>query len=123
VSVVRATQFHDFPRQVLSVTGKGPIALVPAIPVETVSTRDVAHVLVDAAEAPEPVDLVQVGGPERHDLVDLARRTLEADGRRVWVLRLRVPGEAGRKMRDGGLLLTDGRRGTERFQDWLSASR
>ena len=123
VSVVRATQFHDFPAQVLSVTARGPLAVVPSIPVQPVSTREVAQALLDAAEAAEPVDLVQVGGPERRDLVDLARRTLEAQGRKVFVLRMRMPCEAGRAMRDGGLLLKEGRQGSERFEDWLATSR
>ena len=123
VTVVRATQFHDFPGQILSVTAKGPVAVVPSIPVQPVSTNDVARALLDAAEAPVAGDLVQVGGPERRDLVDLARRTLEAQGRKVLVLRLRVPGEAGRAMRGGGLLLKEGRQGSERFEDWLATSR
>lgn len=124
VTVVRATQFHDFPGQLLDVVARGPVAVVPSIPVQPVSTHDVAQALLDAAEAGEPADLVQVGGPERRDLVDLARRTLEAQGRKVLVLRLRVPGEAGRRMRAGGLLLGEGgRRGTERFEDWLATSR
>jgi uncharacterized protein YbjT (DUF2867 family) len=122
VSVVRATQFHDFPRQVLSVTAKGPVALVPAITVQPVSTADVARVLLDAAEAAEAPPLLQVGGPERHELVDLARRTLAAEGRKVLVLPLRVPGEVGRAMRGGGLLLGEGRTGSERFEDWLAAA-
>jgi nucleoside-diphosphate-sugar epimerase len=123
VSVVRATQFHDFPGQILSVTAKGPVAVVPSIPVQPVSTHDVAKALLDAAEAPEAPELLQIGGPEERDLVDLARRTLEARGRRAMVLRLRVPGAAGRAMRSGGLLLKQGRKGSERFEDWLAASR
>ena len=123
VTVVRATQFHDFPAQILSVLAKGPVAVVPSIPVQPVSTHDVAQALLDAAEAATAADLVQVGGPERRDLVDLARRTLEAQGRKVFVLRLRMPGEAGRAMRGGGLLLKEGRQGSERFEDWLATSR
>jgi uncharacterized protein YbjT (DUF2867 family) len=125
VTVVRATQFHDFPRQVLERTALGPLALMPRIPVQPVSTADVAAVLIDAAEfagdAAAP-DLLQVGGPERHDLVELARRTLKAQDRHVMVLPLPVPGRTGRAMRSGGLLLKDGREGVERFDDWLAAA-
>jgi len=125
VTVVRATQFHDFPRQVLTLTAKGPVALVPRIPVQSVSTAEVAAVLIDAAEFagdPSAPDLLQVGGPERRDLVDLARRTLKAQDRRALVVPLPVPGRTGRAMRSGGLLLKDGRQGTERFDDWLARS-
>jgi uncharacterized protein YbjT (DUF2867 family) len=125
VTVVRATQFHDFPRQVMTMTAKGPLALVPRIPVQSVSTADVAAVLIDAAEYADGAgapDLVQVGGPERRDLVDLARRTLRAQHRRVMVVPLPVPGRTGRAMRAGGLLPKDGRQGKEPFDDWLAGS-
>ena len=124
VTVVRATQFHDFPRQVLAVTARGPVTVMPHVPVQPVATSDVAAVLVDAAElgdGPDAPDLVQVGGPERRDLVDLARRTLRAQYRRVAVVPLPVPGRTGRALRSGGLLPTDGRQGAERFDDWLAA--
>jgi uncharacterized protein YbjT (DUF2867 family) len=125
VTVVRATQFHDFPRQVLSMTAKGPLALMPRMPVQPVSTTDLAAVLIDAAESADDAgapDLLQVGGPERRDLVDLARRTLKAQDRRVLVVPLPLPGRAGRAVRAGGLLLRDGRRGRESFDDWLATA-
>jgi uncharacterized protein YbjT (DUF2867 family) len=119
VSVVRATQFHEFAGQVLAMTTKGPIAVMPAIPVQPVSTRDVAAALLDAAESPDAVPMRQIGGPERHELVDLARRTLRAHGRKVLVVPLHVPGKAGKAMRAGHTLLTNGHEGTETFDDWL----
>jgi uncharacterized protein YbjT (DUF2867 family) len=125
VTVVRATQFHDFPRQVLSMTAKGPLAIMPRIPVQPVSTADVAAVLIDAAEFGDDAgapSLLQVGGPERRDLFDLARRTLRAQDRRVLLLPLPLPGRTGRALRSGGLLLKDGRQGTDRFDDWLAAT-
>lgn len=123
VTVVRATQFHDFPSQLLSMTRRGPVALVPAMPVQTVSTADVSAALLDAAESTERVDLIQVGGPERRDLVDLARRTLRAQGRRAFVVPLPIPGAAGRAIRGGGLLLGEGRRGAETFEEWAAGGR
>ena len=120
VTVVRATQFHDFPRQVLAMTAKGPVAVMPRVPVQPVSTADVAAVLVDAADSPDAPALLQVGGPERRDLVDLARRTLRSQHRRAVVVPLRVPGRLGRTLRAGGLLPTEGRQGTEAFDDWLA---
>jgi len=125
VTVVRATQFHDFPRQVLSMTAKGPLAVMPRIPVQPVSTADVAAVLVDAAELGGAADapaLLQVGGPERRDLVDLARRTLRAQHRRALVVPLPVPGRTGRAMRSGALLLKEGHQGKEAFDTWLAGT-
>jgi uncharacterized protein YbjT (DUF2867 family) len=118
-TVVRATQFHDFAGQLLARTARGPVAVVPRVPVQPVSTADVADALFDVAEQAQPVELVEVAGPERRDLVDLARRTLRAQGRRAAVIPLPVPGALGRKLRAGALLLPEGRHGSETFDAWL----
>jgi uncharacterized protein YbjT (DUF2867 family) len=123
VSIVRATQFHEFAGQVLEAMAKGPVALVPAIPVQPVSTREVAAELLDAAESADAVPMRQIGGPERRELVDLARRTAQAQGRKLLVLPVRPPGEVGRAFRAGHNLLANGHEGNETFDDWLHTSR
>jgi uncharacterized protein YbjT (DUF2867 family) len=85
-TIVRATQFHEFPAQVMRRAAAGRIALVPKMPVQTVSARSVAGVLVDAATASSS-GLVNVAGPEVHELDDLARQIVTHLG-----LRRRVVG-------------------------------
>ena len=122
VTVLRATQFHDFPEQLLK-RSPGPVAFVPQMTSQTVDTREVAAELVRLAIGPARGH-VEIAGPEVHSIPDLARRIVEADGRRQRVLAVPLPGAAGRAMRNGGLLPTaDGPRGTVRFEDWLATSR
>jgi uncharacterized protein YbjT (DUF2867 family) len=121
-TVLRATQFHDFPEQLLT-RSPGPVALVPQMTSQTVDTGEVAAELVRLAVGP-PQGLVELAGPEVHSVPDLARRVARATGVRKLVVGVPLPGAAGRAMRNGGLLpTTDGPRGTVRFEDWLATSR
>jgi hypothetical protein len=85
---------------------------------QPVAAREVAEALVDLAEAGPSGRVPDLAGPERHDMVDLARRV--AAGRRV--VPVRVPGAAGRAMRSGALCPTgDGPRGRTTFDAWLAS--
>ncbi|GAA4363493.1 SDR family oxidoreductase [Nocardioides caricicola] len=117
-SVLRATQFHEFAEQALQFVKVGPFSLVPRMLSQPVAAREVAEALVDLAEAGPSGRVADLAGPERHDMVDLARRV--ARGRHV--VPVRVPGAAGRAMRSGALCPAgDGPRGTITFDAWLAA--
>jgi nucleoside-diphosphate-sugar epimerase len=125
VSIVRATQFHDFPNMMLSQLARGPIAIIPTIPIQPVDTHDVADVLLDAATGKAVDDTavdgrVDIGGPARESLVHLARRTVAAQGRRVLVVPLPVPGKLGRALRAGALIPSHGLTGSITFSQWLA---
>lgn len=105
-SVVRATQFHEFPGQVLARSRRGPVALVPRMRVQPVSARAVAERLVLVAAGKPLAEPLQVAGPEQHELVDLARRVLARERSGARVLPVRIPGAAGRAMATGALLPT-----------------
>lgn len=123
-TVVRATQFHEFPGQVLARASVGPVALVPALRVQTVAARSVAEVLVEAALA-EPMrgrapDVAGPGPPA--SLPALAAATLAARGERTKVLGLPLVGAARRASADGSLLPSaDARLVGPSFEDWLAA--
>jgi uncharacterized protein YbjT (DUF2867 family) len=124
-SVVRATQFHEFAGQVLSLATVGPLGAVPSLRVQTVAARSVAALLVDAVEAgPARGRLPDVAGPGPvRELPALARALLAARGSRTRVLALRVPGAAGRAVRDGALLPAhDARLVGPTFEAWLDAT-
>ena len=74
-TILRATQFHEFPAQVLSVTRKGPVAVVPRMRSQPVAARTVGTHLVDLAES-RPGGTVELAGPDVHELPALARRWL-----------------------------------------------
>jgi len=120
VTVVRATQFHEFAAQWLARV-RGPLVPVPRMLMQPVAAREVGAAL--AALAPgEPLGRApEVAGPATLDLVDAVRRVLAARGERRVVVPLPVPGAAGRAMRSGGLLPTDGLpRSGQSFEEWLA---
>jgi len=140
-TIVRATQFHEFPAQILRRTRHGPFAVMPRSRVQPVAARSVAQVLLEAAvsEAPAPGPeqepgqervpereygaCIEVAGPERADLVSMARAVVRHRGERVWVIPVRVPGRAGRAMRSGGQLPTLGVRVVgPSFSEWIEGA-
>ena len=117
-TILRATQFHEFAEQALGFVRVGPFSLVPRMLSQPVAAREVAGHLVGLAEAGPSGRAPDLAGPERHDMVDLARRV--AGGRRV--VPVPLPGKAGRAMRTGALCPAgDGPRGRVTFEEWLAA--
>ena len=119
-TVLRATQFHEFAGQMLD-RSPGPVAVVPEQLNQPVAAREVGAALAELA-AGAPSGLVEMAGPARERLDDMARRVERARGGRRRVVGVRLPGAAGRAMAGGGLLPTgDHRRGTLTFADWLAS--
>jgi len=120
VTILRSTQFMEFGPQVATRTSLGPLVFVPDWPVQPVAAADVAEALADIAEAPPAGRAPDLGGPDIVRLPDLVRSTLAARGTPERVVRIRVPGRAGRIMHTGGLLLGEGRCGPTTLADFLS---
>lgn len=121
-TVVRATQFHEFPGQVLRRSTLGPVAVMPRLCVQTVAARAVAVTLLDAAAAgPARGRLPDVAGPgPPRELPDLATAVVRRRGVRTRVLSVPVPGAMGRAVRDGALLpAADGQLVGPTFEAWL----
>ena len=118
-TVLRATQFHEFAGQVLRRMGAGPVALVPAMLCQPVAADEVAARLVDLALGEPMGRAPDLGVPERRSLVAMARAVVGATGQRRLVVPLRIPGVAGRAIREGALCPYDGTRGAVGFEDWL----
>ncbi len=123
-TVVRATQFHEFPAQILRWTRHGPFAVVPRSRIQPVAARSVGRVLLDVALAPVPAPgrsvRLEVAGPEEADLVSLARTVVRHRGERLWVVPFRVPGRVGKAMRAGGQLPTpDAHIVGPSFSEWI----
>ena len=119
-TVLRATQFHEFTGQVLEFARVGPISMVPRMLSQPVAAVEVAEALVGFAETGPAARAPDLAGPERLDMVDLARRVVKARGLGRRVVPVWVPGRAGRGMRSGALTpSSDGPRGRIGFQAWL----
>jgi uncharacterized protein YbjT (DUF2867 family) len=122
VTILRATQFHEFAAQMLERAKAGPLVVVPRMRSATVAAAEVASTLVDLAENPQP-GTVEMGGPEEHDMPDLVRRVAGARGIRTRVIAVNVPGSAGKAMTDGSLIPKNPWRvGFQTFDDWLTSS-
>ena len=120
-TILRATQFHDFGRQLTSWIAKGPLMPCPAAPVQTVAVETVAAHLLRLAVGEDEGRTVQLAGPQRHDLRSQVRRTARADGRRLFVVPVWLPGASERAAREGAMLpgpdaVIDG----PSFDDWLA---
>jgi uncharacterized protein YbjT (DUF2867 family) len=121
VTIVRATQFHEFPAQILARAHLGPLGVMPRMRVQSIAARTVGEVVVEAATAPPSETTIEIAGPEPADLVDLARAVVARRHRRMAVLPVRVPGRAGQAMRTGALLPGSGVRLVgPRFDEWLT---
>lgn len=120
-TVLRATQFHDFPVQLLDRMSFGPVVLVPRMRSQPVAAREVAVALADLVATAPDGRVPDLAGPRVEEMPDLVRRYLRAAGRRMLVVPVPMPGVAGRAMRDGGALPSEpGPRGTQTFDDWLA---
>lgn len=122
-TVLRATQFHEFPAQLLARTPSAmPIVPIPVMRSQTVAAREVAEALVAAALAPPAGRLPDLAGPRVERMDDLVRRLLRAQHRRRLIVPLPVPGRVGRAMAGGALTPSaDGPRGTQTFDQWLAS--
>jgi uncharacterized protein YbjT (DUF2867 family) len=122
VTVLRASQFFEFPAQLVSRVRRGRVALVPRMRSQPVAARTVAEHLVRLAEQ-QPGGRVELAGPEVHDVADLARRVVAARGVRLRVVPVRLPGRVGAEMRSDAMLATAT---TElagpTFAEWLASA-
>ncbi|MFE1798407.1 SDR family oxidoreductase [Streptomyces sp. NPDC059517] len=120
-TVLRATQFHEFPLQVLDRV-PGPLAVVPRMRTQPVAAREVARHLVELVLGPPRGMAPELAGPRVEELVDMTRRLLRARGQHRLLLPVKMPGRAGTAMVEGGNLPTGsaGPRGGQTFDAWLA---
>lgn len=81
-TIVPATQFHDFAAMVAGWTERDGVATVAPLLVQPIAPRDVADILAEIAVGEPQGHHADIAGPATEDLVDMARRTNEARGRR-----------------------------------------
>jgi uncharacterized protein YbjT (DUF2867 family) len=121
-TIVRATQFHDFAATVTSWTEQDGVATIPPLLVQPIAPEDLADILTEIATGTPQGHYRDVAGPERQDLVDMARRTNDARGH---VVRL-VPAWSlfGPEMAGDVLLPGEGARiAPTTFDEWLAKQR
>jgi len=125
---VRATQFHEFSRQIYGIARIGPIVLAPNGRVQPIAAREVAERLVELAEGAPSGLVAELAGPREESLSHMVRAAARATGKRAPVIGIPAPGPGGKAMRDGTLLPDPALRppaqlGTQTFDEWLTTLR
>jgi uncharacterized protein YbjT (DUF2867 family) len=121
--VLRATQFHGFAGQMIDWTAKAGVLPMPRTPVQTVDVDVVADHLTRLVDAPVNGnhERINLAGPEKRLLGDLAKATAKARGQRLLVVPAWLPGDTPRRIRAGALQAPEGAiidGGT--FDEWLA---
>lgn len=101
-TILRATQFHQFVREVFGSLARWPVVPVPAATsCQPVDARDVADRLAELALGESRGRVPDLAGPEILTALDLAHDVLRSIGRRRRVVELHVPGATGGAFRAG----------------------
>ena len=101
VSLVRATQFHEFAGQVAAHARFGPVQLAPRARVQPIAADDVATHLVSLAEGEPQGRSRDVAGPREERLSEMVREWERHAGRRGPVWAIDLPSARMRGMRRG----------------------
>ncbi|GAA1899062.1 SDR family oxidoreductase [Asanoa iriomotensis] len=123
-TIVAATEFFDFAGKVVDWTRTDAGAVVPPLLVQPVAVADVADLLAEVAVRKPLGRVVEIAGPETHDLVDMARRTLTARGDEVRLIARWQDSPFGVEMAgDVRLPGDDAHIAGTTFETWLEAQR
>ena len=121
-TIVRATQFFEFIGSLVDSASDGQTVRLSNVLMQPIAADDIAAAVAEIALQSPRNGCVNVAGPERIRLDDLARELLEAkhDPRRV----VTDPslGYFGGQIPENALVPEDGPLGTTRFSDWLVCS-
>lgn len=122
-TILRATQFHEFARQMTQRAAFGPVQLAPIARCQPIAAAEVGEALAEIA-AGEPRGLDRdLAGPREEQMTRMIRAYLAARKMRRLVIDFALPGAMGRGMRDGAILPgPDARLGAQTFDEWLGGA-
>lgn len=122
-TILRATQFFEFIEGIINSGADGDtICLSPAL-IQPIAADDVSAVLADLAVGAPLNGTLEVGGPDRFPLDDLARKFLAARGDKRQVVADVHARYFGSELDDRSLVTSDNSRiAATRFQNWLNRS-
>lgn len=123
-TVVRATQFHDFP--VTFFEQARPLGVIPVFlgaRFQTVDADEVAELLAHETVEPSGASFVEIGGPRVRVSRDLAKAWQQATHARGLIVNGPFPPSLLTFFREGrNLLPADGHVGRVSFEEWLARS-
>ena len=119
-SIVRATQFFEFVKQIADYSTEGNQVRLPPVLFQPMAADDVASALARIATNSPVNGTVEIGGPEQSRLDELVRRCLAAFQDPREVITDPNAGYYGIPVSDRTLVPDkDARLGETRFEDWL----
>jgi uncharacterized protein YbjT (DUF2867 family) len=120
VTLLRATQFHEFVDRMLATARRGPVLPVPmGWRVQPVDVGEVADHVVEVAARPPSGGVVEYGGPEELSAADLARAWAAAREPGTHVVSTPIPGRLSGAVREGAAVPTSGERGRRTYAEHL----
>jgi len=124
-TIVRATQFFEFVKQIVDYSTEGNIVRMPPALIQPMAADDVASAVARIATNPPVNGTVEIGGPEQFRLDELARRFLAARPDGSQTQREVISDAQGRyygiQVSERALLPENNAQlGETRFQTWLA---
>jgi uncharacterized protein YbjT (DUF2867 family) len=123
-TIVRATQFFEFIGRIADSNSDGETVRVPPVLIQPEAADDVAAALAVVAVGAPVNGIVELAGPERFRLDELAGRVLSANGDTRRLTADRNAPYFGATLDDSSLIPgDDAQMAPTRFENWLSQSR
>ncbi|GAA0993748.1 SDR family oxidoreductase [Subtercola frigoramans] len=121
-TILRATQFHEFARQIYGQVTIGPFTIIPTMISQPVAAREVAERLIFHAESKPNGLATDLAGPEVLRMAEMVRRYSKAVGGTARVLELPLPGGFGRALRNSTLVASPSAdHGRQTFTEWIES--
>jgi uncharacterized protein YbjT (DUF2867 family) len=120
-SIVRATQFFEFVKAIADYSTDGKKVRLPPALIQPMAADDVASATARIATSSPVNGTIEIGGPEKFRLDELARRALAAFHNPIEVIADPRARYYGIQVSERSLLPeNDARLGETRFADWLT---
>ena len=120
-TIVRATQFFEFVKAIADFSTEGNEVRLPSALIQPMAADDVAGALAGIVTSPPVNHTIEIGGPEKFHLDELARRALTALHDPRTVISDPHARYYGIQVSERALLPDDDARlGTTRFEYWLT---
>ncbi|WP_420110833.1 SDR family oxidoreductase [Pseudactinotalea sp.] len=120
ITILRATQFHDFVAGFLRPQRRLPLLLVPELPVQPIAVEDVAARLAEIVAGPPLGRADDIGGPEILTVMDVARQWQRAHGTSRRMLPMPIPGRTAAAFRAGHHMTGLPGYGRQRFAEYAA---
>ena len=118
-TTVRSTPFYEFVYKIVDAGGEGAFVRIPPVHMQPVAADDVAAALARVALGPAANRAIEIAGPQRYDLSDLALAILTANEDPRYIVIDHDALYFGAHFEGEPLTGIEPLPGATRFEDWL----